>query len=272
MQTLLGLLAKPALEQRSSAPFWDDPHISLGMLKAHLDPDTDASSYRLATIEGAVDWLSALLPPGSRLLDLGCGPGLYTARLAQRGYQVTGMDYSRRSIAYAQDHDPRSRYLCQNYLTLEAESAFDAITLISCDYGALIQAERRALLPRVYRALKPGGRFILDVFTPAAAAKKRERATWSAHPDGGYWSARPHICLQTTHLYCQRAVSVDQYVVLTSDGVTDYLLWDTVFSPESLTGELTAWGFTAQGVYGDVRGSAYTVQSDTLCMVARKPR
>ena len=48
MQTLLGLLAKPALEQRSSAPFWDDPHISLGMLKAHLDPDTDASSYRLA--------------------------------------------------------------------------------------------------------------------------------------------------------------------------------------------------------------------------------
>lgn len=138
-----------------------------------------------------VGWLASLLPPGGQLLDLGCGPGLYTARLAQRGCRVTGMDYARRSIAYAQAHDALSRYLCQDYLTLEAEDAFDAITLISCDYGALISAERQSLLSRVYRALKPGGRFIFDVFTPVRAAQKEARTEWSVHPDGGYWSASP---------------------------------------------------------------------------------
>ena len=81
-----------------------------------------------------------------------------------------------------------------------------------------------------------------------------------------------HICLQATHLYQQRTVSVDQYIVLTADGATDYLLWDTVFSPESLADALTPWGFAVEGVYDDVCGGAYTGQKDTLCMVARKPR
>ncbi|HOJ15222.1 MAG TPA: class I SAM-dependent methyltransferase, partial [Deltaproteobacteria bacterium] len=51
------------------------------------------------------------LTGNERILDLGCGPGLYTKRLSDAGYDVTGMDYSRRSIAYAKEHDTETRYI-----------------------------------------------------------------------------------------------------------------------------------------------------------------
>lgn len=83
--------------------FWDDPHISTQMLKAHLNPDNDLASRRPETIQKVVDWLIASLDlqAGDSVLDLGCGPGLYAARLAERGLRVTGVDYSRRSIDHA---------------------------------------------------------------------------------------------------------------------------------------------------------------------------
>jgi len=99
LNQLLASLRKPALWQRSSEPLWDDDHISRQMLAAHLDPDLDAASRRHDVIDRSVAWLGSVIPAGGRVLDLGCGPGLYTSRLAAMGYDVTGIDYSRRSIA-----------------------------------------------------------------------------------------------------------------------------------------------------------------------------
>ena len=43
IEPLFHLLKKPMLWQRSTEPFWDDEHISKGMLEAHLNPDLDAA-------------------------------------------------------------------------------------------------------------------------------------------------------------------------------------------------------------------------------------
>ncbi len=91
--------------------FWDDPHISRGMLASHLNPQIEAASRPPETIDRSVAWLvEALgLRPGDAVIDLGCGPGLYAARLAQRGLRVTGVDYSRRSIAYGKQYAAETR-------------------------------------------------------------------------------------------------------------------------------------------------------------------
>ena len=85
--------------------FWDAPDISTQMLATHLDPTTDLASRKLETIDASVAWIVATLglQAGDSVFDLGCGPGLYAARLALRGLRVTGVDYSRRSIAFARD-------------------------------------------------------------------------------------------------------------------------------------------------------------------------
>jgi 2-polyprenyl-3-methyl-5-hydroxy-6-metoxy-1,4-benzoquinol methylase len=75
------------------------------MLKAHLDPNTDAASRRPEIIVKSVKWLSQYLrlSPGSEVIDLGCGPGLYCAHFHREGWKVTGLDFSERSIAYARE-------------------------------------------------------------------------------------------------------------------------------------------------------------------------
>ncbi len=103
LSQLLTLQEKPQPFAPGEPLFWDDPYISKQMLAAHLNPANDIASRRPETIDRTLDWLvhSLHISPGASVLDLGCGPGLYTARLAQRGFVVTGIDYSRNSIEYA---------------------------------------------------------------------------------------------------------------------------------------------------------------------------
>jgi len=103
LEALGRLQDRPDLYSPGEEQFWTDPHIAEQMLAAHLDPSNDAASRRPETIDREVDWLvTALgLKDGDRVLDLGCGPGLYSTRLARRGLQVTGVDFSANSIEYA---------------------------------------------------------------------------------------------------------------------------------------------------------------------------
>lgn len=207
------------------------------MLEAHLNPDWEAASRRHSDIERSVKWLSRLFPPGSCILDLGCGPGLYTKRLSEQGYNVTGLDFSRRSIAYAQEHDTRSRYIYQNYLELDYTEVFDSITLIYCDYGALTLSERNILLSKVHRALKPGGLFIFDVFTHKTNRGKQNSSSWTVHPDGGFWSAQPHVCLEASYFFEGHTVEARQAVIMADHELQHYLIWNTVFTQETLADE-----------------------------------
>ena len=74
---------------------WTDPHRAEQMLRSHLDGSVDVSSRRTAFIEKSVRWISDTfeLAPGKAVADLGCGPGLYTNRLALTGAAVVGVDF-----------------------------------------------------------------------------------------------------------------------------------------------------------------------------------
>lgn len=267
---LFAFLKRPVLWQRSSEPFWDHEHISKGMLEAHLNPDFEAASRKHSDIERSVQWLSTVIVKDGKILDLGCGPGLYTKPLSEMGYDVTGIDYSKRSIAYAKSQDTKTHYIYKNYLELDYAGAFDAITLIYCDYGALTLSERRTLLPKIYSALKPGGLFIFDVFTEESYKNKREVNSWSLCENGCFWSPQPHICLDATYLYEGNTVSVDQHIVITNDSIHEYLTWDTAYTAQRLADELSPFGFEIQAMFDDVCGKPYTGTGNTLCFVAVK--
>ena len=146
---IIEALKKPAAYTPSGTAFWDDDYISGQMLKAHLDPDFEGASRKLSFIEKSAAWLSGLVPPSDypQLLDKGCGPGIYAEKFARAGYQVTGVDFSRRSIDYARQsarsQDLDISYLYQNYLEMELPQSFDFAVMIYCDYGALSADSRK---------------------------------------------------------------------------------------------------------------------------------
>mgnify|MGYP001026382246 FL=1 len=264
------LLSQPERYARTGDAFWTDPHISQGMLAAHLDPETDAASRNHAFIERSAAWIRTLWPSGADVLDIGCGPGLYTCRFARSGWRVTGLDFSARSIAYARSQDAASRYLVQDYLQMDFESAFDLVTLIWCDYGALVPQERHTLMTRVWRALRPGGLFLLDVFTDVFWSGFSERRVWERYDHGGFWSPEPHLCLLASYRYPAH-VTLDRTVVLTRTATRCYNIWNTCFTAERLLAEAGRFGFAGQAVYADVAGAPASDGSETCCVVLQKP-
>lgn len=272
---LAHLSEKPSLYAPSTSKFWDDEHISKSMLEAHLNPELEAATRKLDFVRHSADWIADLADPAARpkLLDLGCGPGIYAELFDQLGFQVTGMDLSPGSISYAREHALKKElkidYLLQNYLELDMEEAFDVITLIYCDFGVLCPMDRSILLHNIHRALKPGGLFLMDAWTPSFYADCKENKEWN-YAEGGFWSARPYACLKSFYRYDDCNTFTDQYVIIREDGLDCYNIWNHAFTLEEFRNDLALAGFRQTDFYGNVAGAPYTEDSTSICVAAGK--
>lgn len=275
IRQLSGFLIKPQLYASSTGEFWNDEHISKGMLAAHLNPQEDAATRKHEFLDRSVQWISKIAPPAQykSLLDLGCGPGLYAQRFHKAGYRVAGVDFSSRSIAYAKEQAIQQNspieYHYQNYLTIDYKNQFDVVTLIYCDYAVLPKADRLLLLNKIYKALRQNGKFIVDVFTPKM--RKKESRTWQCHEEGGFWCEKPHICLEAVYQYDDEdATELRQCVVVTDESIKCYNIWDHFFTKEKLLSEIQTVGFSSFEFYGDVAGKPLSNNDETICGVFTK--
>lgn len=269
------LQEKPEAFAPGEPLFWTDAHIARQMLAVHLDPNVDAASRRPETIERASHWIATGvgLRPGDRILDLGCGPGLYAERLAQAGFQVTGVDFSQNSIDYAtaraRDRQLAIQYRCQNYLELDEPAQYAAALLIYGDFCPLSPGQRAKLLSNIHAALKPGGCFLLDVSTPRLRQKHGLKNGWYAARQG-FWKPGPHLVLEQGFAYPDD-LFLDQYIVIEADGkISVYRNWFQDYTPERISAELTAGGFAIESLWGDLTGAPYAPDSEWIGIVARK--
>lgn len=273
---LIKFLKKPKLFEKIETDFWDDKHISKKMLEAHLNPDWDAASRKFSTMDASVKWLDEDIfsEKDIKILDLGCGPGLYSSRLAKRGYSVTGIDFSQRSINYARkkakENELDIKYIYQDYLTIDFESEFDVIMLIFCDFGAVTNSERDILLKKIYKALKSGGLFIFDVFTDKKKDESDLGRSWELTKDG-FWNKKPHLALTETFLYSEADTFLDQTIVITEDEeINIYRLFNHFYTKLTMSKVLDEFGFRKYDYYSDVTGKEYSEESETLAVVAKK--
>ena len=271
-QLLEILKNKPDVYEPGCHKFWDDEHISKSMLAAHLNPELDSATRKHPFVKKSAEWIAQTANPQKRplLLDLGCGPGIYANMFAQHGFTVSGVDLSPFSIAYAREHSSRSiNYLCQDYLSLSFDRAFDVITLIYCDFGVLSPLSRGALLKTIYAALKEDGLFIFDVCSPTQFAGWAEKTEWT-YSSEGFWSAGPYACLYSFYRYDECRTYNQQYTIIEKDTLRCFNIWNHAFTPEELTTNLQSAGFKSTQLFDSVAGEPYTGQSDAICAVAKK--
>lgn len=271
-QIIEAVSRRPAAFAPTSHAFWDDPYIAGQMLRAHLDKKTDAASRNHAFVRASARWIASLVPSGGAVLDLGCGPGLYAELFCDAGLQVTGMDISETSLAYAErsagEKGKPIAYARQNYLSLRAQGAFDLVALIYCDFCVLPPGDRKRLLKKVHRALRPGGLFVFDAHTENAYRDFLEKQTVS-YENGGFWSPERYVLLKRDARYGPSVV-LEQYTVITAKEVRTYNIWNEAMDENDLRAALHAAGFSDVSFYADVCGRPRGEEDLTICAVAKK--
>ena len=269
---------RPApFEFYTASDLWTDEHTSKQMLAYHLNESIDMSSRNAEFISRSVEWIASRfnVEAGTRIADFGCGPGLYATRLAQRKTDVTGIDFSKRSIQYAQEAAIRDglpiHYVNQNYLDFETDDRFHLILMIMCDFCALSAIQRKQMLSKFYTILKPGGSVLLDVYSLTAFGRREKAATYEANLLSGFWSPNRYYGFLNTFKYEEEKVVLDKYTLIEASRTRTVYNWLQYFSPEALQREFVEAGFAIGKLYSDVAGSPFGPETTEFAIVARKP-
>jgi cyclopropane fatty-acyl-phospholipid synthase-like methyltransferase len=199
---------------------WHDPDFSHRMLDEHLTQDHDAASRRSERIEMHVSWIhnSLLGSKQSKILDLGCGPGLYSNRLASMGHQCVGIDFSPASIRYARERasarNLSSEFIQEDIRTADYGDDYQLVMLLYGEFNVFRHEEIRDMLNRAYHSLARGGTLLLGPHTFEAVREMgHQTPTWDSSLYG-LFSEQPHLSLKETFWDENAYAAMQRYYVI----------------------------------------------------------
>ena len=190
------------------------------MLVEHLSQPHDAASRRFEIIDRQVDWIhtSLLACQPTTILDLGCGPGLYTERLARLGHTCHGIDYSPASIEYAISIAHKEHldctYICQDIRQADYPYEAGLVMLLYGEFNVFRPVDANLILGKAWHALKPGGLLLLEPHPFDMVQQLGEKpASWYSSV-GGLFSERPHVVLQENFWDGDSNTATTRYYIL----------------------------------------------------------
>jgi SAM-dependent methyltransferase len=161
-------------------------------------------------------------------------------------------------------------YKVQNFLELDYEEEFDVVLSMYCELGALTNNERDKLLKIINRALKPGGKFIFDVFTANNREQNDLGRNWEV-TQKGFWDKKPYLSLNETFFYPEADTYLNQIIVVNEDEeISLYRVFEHFYNKETITKVLNKFGFINPSFYSDLTGQKYTPGSKNLAVVTEK--
>jgi SAM-dependent methyltransferase len=220
------------------------------MLREHLSQSHDLASRRLERIDKHVSWIhqTILHSRASRVLDLGCGPGLYTQRLATLGHDCTGIDFSPAAIEYAAGqiaHGASCRYVFADVRTVDYGGPYDLAVMTFGEINVFSPDECRRILKKAHHSLAPGGVVLLELHTfDKVQAMGREPRTWNSS-EGSVFSDRQHLCLVQNRWDESTSVAQTHFFVIdaqTAD-VSTFISTTQAYRPEEIEFILGSCGF-----------------------------
>jgi SAM-dependent methyltransferase len=257
---------------------WHDPGFSARMLKHHFPQGHDAASRRSETIDRQVRWIQHGLLGGrpTRILDLGCGPGLYASRLARLGHACTGIDFGPASVAYAVEEARREALDCTYHLadirTADYGDGYGLAMLIYGEFNIFRPGDAGLILDKVRRALAPGGLLLLEPHTAGYVEELgREPSTWYT-AERGLFSDRPHLQLEEHCWDVERRVATTRHYTVDAENgeVTRYASSMQTYTDDDYRSLLEAHGYGEVAFFPSLAGPEGEPHPGLFALVAKK--
>lgn len=221
------------------------------MLELHLCQDHDWASRRFDAIDRHVAWLTSQLPDrGARILDLGCGPGLYAHRLARLGHRCVGIDFSPASIEYAQQQAIQEkldiRYELADLRQHELAGRFDMAMMVFGEFNVFRKYEVETIFAHACASIEPGGRLVVEVHPFDEVRRQGHVPTFWQSAQTGLFSDRPHLCLQEQFWDETTATTTTRYLIVDAEraDVTEYGSTMQAYTEEQLREMFETFGMS----------------------------
>jgi SAM-dependent methyltransferase len=257
---------------------WNEPGFSRRMLQVHLSQEQDWASRRTTTIQKHVDWIQRQVLSGepARILDLGCGPGLYTAQLAKAGHACTGVDFSPASIEYAREQARKTQTRCSYQLedirTADLGSGYHLAMFIFGEFNVFSPEDAERILKKIFSSLDPGGSLLLEVHHFEVVHQMGLQPPSWYSTKSGLFSDRPHFCLQENFWEQDQSVATQRFYILDAQTsqVTRYAASTQAYTETRYIDMLNECGFQEIAFYPSLTGGIDPSQSDFFVILARK--
>ncbi len=255
-------------EKITTMEMWTDPYISKQMLNFHIDSSNNIASRKGETIQKTVDFITSHLKKGDIIVDYGCGPGLYTNLLQQKGLQVIGCDISETSLNYARKQNNEVDYRQFNYIQDQLNLQCDAAMMIYVDFGAMPIDSQCKFLHLCHQNLKDNGLFFFDVCAINQYQSISETKTIQHEKDGFYMTGPVEI---TTIIkkYDEENI-VLKYNHAIGYKTIDLYNWDKYYEIKEIEKLLDQNGFKLIDVYSNTMGEKDFTNPEIYFIKAQK--
>ncbi len=271
-----GLQALAARKPRPR-PFIDVPSLPWDQLefsRHFLRTATRGASYtqrEIAFLEHV-----GVLALERRILDLACGGGRHSLAMARHDAQVTGLDVGPAAVASARRRAARAglsaTFVAGDVRQLAYDAEFDAVTLLFGCFTEMTRDDAQACLQGVARSLRPGGRFVLDVFAPSFFAELDGVQEWWVGRD--FIAGRFPQLVLTEYFYYARPKTYARrdFICNANTGeIHAFGVSGQAYSLKGLSRMLARAGLVPVMMCGDWDGTEVTPESEFYIMVAQKP-
>lgn len=247
------------------SPEWPIAFFDEDYLRIYRPLFTEERTLReLEFIQSALD-----LPPGAALLDLACGVGRHAIGMAKRGYRVTGLDFNARYLELAAKEAARAEakvdWVVGDMRRLSFEREFDGVYSYFTSFGYFSDAENETVIGHVARALRPGGRFLIDMSNRDWLLTHPQQRTWHQREDGAL------LMEELTLELCSSRVVSRQTLIEPEGGPRITKEFDLrAYTCAELTALMARHGLGVREVWGDAERGAYSTESRRLIMLAER--
>ena len=223
----------------------------------------------LAAAVDDVDKIVTLLEirPVALVLDLCCGVGRHSLELSRRGFNVTGVDRTRKYLEQARELADKEgltiEFIEDDMRSFCRPETYDVIINMETSFSYFEDPqEDRQVVVNAFRSLKPGGRFLVEMHGKETLARIFTENNWQ-EIDGIF-------CLQERKVTHNWSWMENRWILIDGDKRTEAKVTHRLYSATEIISLMTDCGFSDVGVYGNLEGSPYNQKASRMVVVARK--